>query len=459
MTKSLFTDFESVSAKEWKQKIQYDLKGADYNEALIYKTLEGIDIKPFYNSEDVENLDIHNQNPTSWNNCLKIEVNNAEEGNAKAIDGIKKGAESIYFIVKVELENISVLFDNIENHITFYIETSFLSLDFCKKLNSLAKASHHNIYLLTDVIGNLAAQGNWYNSLNEDLSISAKIVSECDSLQSALSIDMSLYQNAGAHIVQQLAYGIAHVNEYLNRFENDKESVPLNKIVFKVSVGGNYFFEIAKLKALRLLWNSLINEYNIKADCHILASPGLRNKSILDYNVNMLRTTTECMSTVLGGADTVFNQPYDTIYHLENEFGTRIALNQLLILKDESYFDTVNNPASGSYYIESITNSIAEEALDVFKSIEKAGGFLTQLKEGTIQRKIKESATKEQELLNNSDIVLTGVNKYSNQEEIIPEVQKELFLLKKKRKTLIEPIITRRLAEVIEKKRLDSADY
>ena len=101
MTKSLFTDFESVSAKEWKQKIQYDLKGVDYNEALIYKTLEGIDIKPFYNSEDVENLDIYNQNPTSWNNCLKIEVDNAEEGNAKAIDGIKKGAESIYFIVKV----------------------------------------------------------------------------------------------------------------------------------------------------------------------------------------------------------------------------------------------------------------------------------------------------------------------------------------------------------------------
>lgn len=455
MTKSLFKDFDSVSAKEWRQKIQYDLKGADYNEALIYKTLEGIDIKPFYNQEDLENLHIDNQNPTSWKNSLLIEVNTIEEGNFNALKGIKKGAETIFFSIKEKLDNIVALFNDIPSDITIYIETSFLSQSFSKIINDIAESDNRNIFLLTDIIGNLAKTGNWYDSLPKDHNTLADIVTSCDALKSTLSINLSLYHNAGANIVQQLAYGIAQANEYLNYFEDEKESKDLKEIVFKIALGGNYFFEIAKLKALKLLWNSLLQEYNLKSDCHIVASPGLRNKSILDYNVNMLRTTTECMSAILGGANTIFNLPYDNIYHHENEFGTRIALNQLLILKDESYFDSVSNAASGSYYIETLTNNLAHEALQVFKSIEKSGGFLAQLKEGTIQRKIKENASKEQQLFDSTAIILTGVNKYSNPNEVIPETQKDLFLVKSHRKTLLEPIIARRLSEDIEKKKLN----
>jgi len=166
----------------------------------------------------------------------------------------------------------------------------------------------------------------------------------------------------------------------------------------------------------------------------------------------MLRTTTECMSGILGGADTIYNMPYDDIYNLENDFGTRIALNQLLILKNESYFNLVENPASGSYYIETLTHQLAENALTLFKNIEKGGGFLAQLKSGTIQRKLKESAKKEQELFNTEQIILTGSNKYKNAKEITPEFQKTVFLTKKVRKTLLEPIINTRLSDIIEKK-------
>src|SRR5690606_37466381 len=161
---------------------------------------------------------------------------------------------------------------------------------------------------------------------------------------------------------RQLAYALAQLNEYLNAFASKPETV--NKTIFKVATGSNYFFEIAKIRALRLLYASLAKEYAINAECHIVAMPSKRNKTLYDYNVNMLRTTTECMSAVLGGADTICNLPYDALYHKSNEFGERISRNQLLILKHESYFDSVTNASDGSYYIESLTTQLAEKALE-----------------------------------------------------------------------------------------------
>jgi len=255
-------------------------------------------------------------------------------------------------------------------------------------------------------------------------------------------------------MVQQLAYGLAHANEYLNHFD---EKV-VNQINFNVSVGTNYLFEIAKLRALQLLWKTLASEYSSNfSDCHIFASPTKRNKTIYDYNTNMLRTTTECMSAILGGANTICNLPYDAIYHKDNEFGERIARNQLLILKHESYFDKVNNPVDGAYYIESLTQQMAEKALVLFKNIEVNGGFLKQLKEGTIQRKIKESATKEQELFNDKKEILLGTNKHPNpNDKMKHDLELYPFIKTRIRKTLIEPIIEKRLAETLEQERLNN---
>jgi len=452
MTKTLFDSFDKVPAKEWKQKIQFDLKGADYNEALIYRSYEGIDVKPFYNEEDI--AEIHNEvvNPSSWKNSQKIEVKDAVIGNNTALNAIKKGAESIYFVISSEHIDPSALLSNISPDISVYIETLFLSSDYIRKINNIADKSHISIHLLTDIIGNLAKTGNWFKSLKEDYLTLENIVKESSNLKNIISIDLSLLQNAGATMVQQLAYGLAHANEYLNHFENhEKNPFQETPIIFNVAVGGNYFFEIAKLRAIRALWNSLAGEYNMLKKCYIFAHPSHRNKTILDYNVNMLRTTTECMSAILGGSDAIHNLRYDDIYNLENDFGTRIAINQLLILKNESYFDIVNNPASGSYYIESLTNQMADKALSLFKNIEEGGGYLKQLKSGTIQKKIKESAEKEQELFDKEVIILTGANTYQNPEELTPPLQKTLFLEKTIRKTLINPIIKRRLCEKVEK--------
>ncbi len=453
MSKSLFNEFEPVSVKAWKQKINTDLKGADYNETLIWHTLEGIDVKPFYHSEDLKEKPSTEIAINSWSICQTIYVSNAKSANKKAIKTIERGAESLRFIIPKDTIEVTDLFTDIDlTKTTIHLTLEFLSLDFVKTLNKVALHSNATFLLECDLIGNLAKSGNWYKNLKEDHEILEAIVENSTNLKSSLSVNADLYQNAGANSVQQLAYALAHVNEYLNHF-GKKIS---NQITFNISIGSNYFFEIAKLRALRLLWTTVASEYfNNPQDCHINAVPSKRNKTLYDYNTNMLRTTTECMSAILGGANTVCNLAYDAIYHKENEFGDRIARNQLLILKHESYFDKVTNPTDGSYYIEELTAQLAEKALKLFKDIEANGGFLKQLKDGTIQRKIKESAAIEQDHFNRGDITLLGTNKHPNADDrMIDELELFPFVKTNPRKTLIEPIIEKRLAETIEQERL-----
>ncbi len=451
MTKQLFDMFDAVSTKQWKQKIQVDLKGADYNDTLIHKSHEGINIKPFYNNDDIADTTSQIAMPSQWNIGQHIVVDTVENANKLALRAIKEGAESLFFLIPFDDTNLEELFNGISIDTKLYIETQFVSKDFAKNLYQWT-LKNYDIYLLHDIIGNLAQEGNWYEDSNVDHKI-LDTVTQYTNFKSIISVDLSLYQNAGASIVQQLAYSLAHANEYLNHFDNQKNSIIKNlPIVFKVAVGGNYFFEIAKLRATRLLWASLSAEYKLPEHCHIIAFPSHRNKTVLDYNVNMLRTTTECMSAILGGADSVYNLPYDTIYSTPNDFGNRIAINQLLVLKNESSFEMVDNAADGAYYIENLTSQFAEKAMDLFKSIEQGGGFLHQLKEGIIQRKLKENAQKEQDLFNNEQITLTGTNKYRNTEEQIPKFQKAPFTEKRERLTTLSPIVKRRLSEELEKK-------
>jgi len=457
MSKLLFNEFEAVTSKQWKQKIQFDLKGADYNENLIWKTNEDIDVKPFYHSDEFKDpRTISNTKATQWRICQSIFVADIIKSNKKAINAIERGAESIIFIIPNETISLSHLIENIDTtSISLYFDLQFLSDKYILQFTDLI--NKENIFFHVDIIGNLAKNGNWFSSLQEDHHKFETIVNQINTL----SIDLSLYQNAGANMVQQLAYGMSQANEYLNHFDStlEKGKKQSIKILFHVSVGTNYFFEIAKLKALRILWNTLALEYGFNTQCHIVVIPTKRNKTLYDYNTNMLRTTTECMSAILGGANTVCNLAYDAVYHKDNEFGERIARNQLLILKHESYFDKVNNPSDGAYYIESLTNQLAEKSLELFKNIEVNGGFLNQLKEGTIQRKIKESAAKEQQQFDEAKEILLGSNKHPNpNDKMKQELELYPFVKINQRKTLIEPIIEKRLAEKLEQERLKKED-
>jgi methylmalonyl-CoA mutase len=449
--KKLFHDFDPISSKQWKQKIQFELDGADYNQTLIWNSPEDIQVKPFYHGDEFKGIAPVHTKASQFKICQNIFVHDLAKSNLRAIDSIHRGAESIRFTIKDESVDVTKLLENIPlEKVPLYFNLSFLSIDFVKKIEAIAKNTPSKIFCNLDPIGQLAKDGNWFTTKEKSNFETLNLLSTATTNISLVSIDGGLYQNAGANMVQQIAYSLAHANEYFNRIKTINQA-----IVFEISVGSNYFFEIAKLRALRLLFNLIAKEYNHNLDCHLLVSPTKRNKTIYDYNVNMLRTTTECMSAILGGADAVANLPYDTLYHKDNEFGDRIARNQLLILKNESYFNKVNNPADGSYYIETLTNQLAEKALTLFKDIEANGGFLKQLGEGIIKRKIQESADKEQELFDSGKEILLGTNKYPNKKDRMKnDLELFPFVKIKPRKTLITPIIEKRLAEKLEQERL-----
>ena len=459
MSEFLFSEFNEVSSKEWKQKIQIDLKGADYNDTLIWKTLEGIDVKPFYHQDDFETeiADLQGH-PKSWDIAQDIFVDDESIANNLIIDALGRGAETIVITSK-EAFDIETVFANFPfNTASIYFNLKFLSEDFNTKLSKFFSDKNAVVYFNIDIIGNLARIGNWFHNLKQDHVILEKMIQEHPN-SNILSVDGALYQNAGANMVQQIAYSLAHAVEYLNHsiFLNHSEhSVETLPITFKISVGTNYFFEISKIRALRKLYAIIAKEYDVMEECHIITTPSKRNKTLYDYNVNLLRTTTENMSAVLGGANTVCSLAYDSMYHKSNEFGERIARNQLLILKQESYFKASDNPASGSYYIESLTHQLSEKALQLFKNIEANGGFLKQLKEGIIQRKIKESAHKEQQLFDAGELVLLGTNIHKNDSDKMKnELELYPFFKTNTRKTLIEPIFEKRLSEKNESERIN----
>jgi len=456
MKTKLFGEFKAVTSKGWKQKIQFDLKGDDYNESLIWNSPEGIQVKPFYHQEDISGNQLKVNLPEKWFVGQVIYAANAREANQKAIDAIARGAESISFNIPSDKIKIKKLLQGIDlNQISLHFDLQFVSDFYVDELMRLPEISPQKTFLNIDIIGHLARSGNWYHSMKEDYAKLTSILSGHPD-PNGIAVDMSLYQNAGANIVQQLAYGIAHANEYLNLIDGNVKIPAANSAFnFKVALGGNYFFEIAKLRALRILWQSLTKEYELSSDCHITAIPSLRNKTIYDYNSNMIRTTTENMAGILGGANTINCLPYDFIYNKENEFGERIARNQLLILKHESHLDKVTNASDGSYYIEKLTVQLAEKALVLFKSIEAGGGFLKQLKEHTIQKKISETALKELAHFNSGEDILVGSNAYQNKMDVMKEsLQLYPFVKTKPRKTLIAPIIEKRLAEGLEQDRL-----
>ena len=189
------------------------------------------------------------------------------------------------------------------------------------------------------------------------------------------------------------------------------------------AAGPNYFFEIAKLRAARLLWSLMIDAYGPaderSKEVFIHVTTAQWNKSIYDPYVNMLRTTTEGMSAILGNADSVAILPFDLPYRSGNGFSSRIARNQQLVLKEESYLDKVVDPAGGSYYIEALTEAIARGAWELFKEIEASGGLLRAIHQGTLQAAVMKSRRQKEEEIARRRMILLGTNQFPNIQELM----------------------------------------
>src|SRR5690606_14653304 len=225
MKEKLFQDFDPVSSKQWKQQIQFDLKGADYNQTLIWESPEGIKVKPFYHNDEFESGICVQTNVSNFKILQRIYVFDVEKSNKRAKETLNRGAESIYFTIEKPETDLSVLFDKLPKEIIYYVKPLFLSEEFSLKINDFAKANKLQIKLLIDPIGQLAQDGNWFSNLDTDFSTLNNLNAKVDI--SLLSIDSGLYQNAGANMVQQLAYTLAHINEYFNRIPNLKSQIDI----------------------------------------------------------------------------------------------------------------------------------------------------------------------------------------------------------------------------------------
>ena len=445
MSDNLFDGFPEVSEKQWKQKLQYELNGASYSDIMLTHSSDDIIVKPFYHLDSYKQIP-HSNKEIIYNICQAVFIDQSNIANKIALTAITNGADSILFKASKPFD-INAVLKNIKNDIQLHFELQFLSENFISDLQQQTR--NYRTFLNIDIIGNLCKNGNWYHSLQKDINIFTRLHVSSSPSATFSGVHAALYQNAGATIVQQVAFALAHANEYLN-FNSDV----LNLNV-QFSIGSNYFFEIAKLRAFRYLWKLITDDAKVKSDLHIIATPSNRNKTLYDFNTNLVRTTSECMSAIAGGADTICNISHDSIFRKRNETGERLARNQNLILKYESNFNTSNQAVNGSYYIEALTKEISTKSLELFKDIEKNGGFLAQLTQGTIQKRIRDAAQKEQQLFDLKKITLTGINKHQNNNDVIKgEIEIYPFMKTDPRKTLIQPIIPKRLAEKLEQQRL-----
>jgi methylmalonyl-CoA mutase len=448
----LFDQFPPVSTKEWMDKITADLKGADFNKKLVWKTPEGLDVKPFYRMEDVVNLPYINTKPGSfpyirgtktenndWLIRQNIEVTNYSKANRIALSILMKGIDSIGFIiadpVTVSEKNFDLLLERI---FLGGVELNFQTVGKAKEIVDLLinyiKKSYSDPNQVrgaieADPLSRLMLNGTLCISPEEGFDYLASVVNSTIALPHFrnIQINASNFNNAGADIVQELAFAISMGREYMTQLTERgiTSDVAASKIRFSFGTGSNYFPEIAKLRAARLLWSAVLNGFKLsnaesmKMDIHCVTSRW--NKTIYDPYVNLLRTQTEAMSAILGGADSLTVEPFDTVFRTPDKFSERIARNQQLILKEEAYFDKVADPAAGSYYIENLTSMIAENAWKLFIEIENEGGFLSCLKSGIIQKKLSDSAAKRQNDVASKKTILLGTNQYPNTQEKVSD--------------------------------------
>ncbi|MCP4553401.1 MAG: methylmalonyl-CoA mutase small subunit [Bacteroidetes bacterium] len=449
----LFSGFSGATTEAWEKIIEKDLKGADYDKKLIWKTNEGIKVKPYYRSEDLNGIKHLNFSPgqspfargnsTSSNNWLTrqdIVVENVNDANKKALFVLDRGVDSLGFILTkfLSVKELNILLNKV---LVEAIEVNFICATmFEEVLQNFITVLKGRKVSLNEVKGSIT-----YNPLTEmtltgkigNLSNAVKLIELSNDLPlfRTLIVHGSIFHNSGATAVEELGFSLATAAEYLDQLTEKDLSIDTiaPKMRFDFAVGSNYFMEIAKIRAARLLWAKMVDAYNPKQNkstqMFLHSTTSSWNKTIYDPYVNMLRTTTEAMSSAIGGTDSLTVNAFDESYEIPTEFGERIARNQQLLLKEESYLDKVVDPAAGSYYIENLTNSIAEEAWKLFLETEELGGFTSSMKKGFIQHRIKATAKKRDHDIAHRREIFLGLNQYPDFNEKI-EIELEEDILK-----------------------------
>ena len=448
----LFTEFTAPTTQEWLDKIQVDLKGADFQKRLVWRTNEGFNVQPFYRREDLANLKTpdalpgefpfvrgNKKNSNVWYVRQNIIVDVAEdasdatskikEANKKALDILNKGVDSLGFKLPGKLvskETVEALLDGIYCDI---IEVNFVtcprhSVDLAEILVEYFQKKGYDKEKVVgsiewDPMAKMIMKGK---DVTPVLAFGPKLVETLKEYPNfrCIAASTDVLNNAGAYIVQELGYALAWGNEYLQQLTDAGVDVDLaaKSIKFNMGVSENYFMEIAKFRAARLLWAQIVKQYEPKSDdsCQMCvnATTSIYNQTLFDSYVNLLRSQTEAMSAALGSVHSMVVTPFDAPYEQATDFSERIARNQQLLIKEESHFDRIVDPSAGSYYIEHLTDALAQEAWKIFLKVEEEGGFLAAIKAGTIQDDINATNVKRHGDAAKRKEFLLGTNQFPN---------------------------------------------
>ena len=440
----LFSEFPPVSTEKWEEVINKDLKGADYEKKLVWKTIEGFKVRPYYRAENLEGLEYLDTNPGEkpfvrgkhmadnvWEVRQDIRVKDLAEANRIALDAVQRGATSLGLCAK-QVSSVADLEKLLKGIYINAVSINFMcSDDYLQLLKLYAEYAKKNGYKAEELCGSVdfdmfryaLKNGKFHRGEEGDLQMAKELVEYAhDALPKfrVLAVNGQLLHNSGSNIVQELGFSLAAANELVCRLTDMgcKAHRVACRIQLNVGVGSTYFMEIAKIRAARLLWSKIVEQYKPECDCayklFINATTSAWNQSVYDPYVNMLRSTTEAMSSAVAGADSISVLPFDNAYKEADDFGYRIARNQQLLLKEESYLDKIVDPAAGSYYIENLTDEIAKGAWERFLKVEEAGGMCKALRAGLVQDEVEATARKRDADIATRKTTILGTNQYPN---------------------------------------------
>lgn len=446
MNEKLFSEFQAPTTQEWMDKIQVDLKGADFQKRMVWRTNEGFDVMPFYRRENLAELKAVNSLPGEfpfvrgnkkdnniWFVRQEIKADCPKAANEKALDILNKGVDSIGFKIagkNVSKEFIATLLNGI---LPQCVELNFNtcqrhSVELAEILVAYFKENGYPLAELKgsinfDPISKILCKGSDSSSLIAEGKALIEALAELPGYK-CINVNSVALNNAGAYIYQELGYALAWGAEYLNALtEAGVEATEAAKrIKFNMGVSDNYFMEIAKFRAARMLWAQIVKQYEPKCDCacqmHVCAITSEYNQTIFDSYVNLLRSQTEAMSAAIANVDSIIVTPFDKPYEVPTDFAERIARNQQLLLKEEAHFDKLVDVAGGSYTIEHLTDAIAKEGWKLFLAVENTGGFLTEVLNGNIQKAVNASNDKRHADAAKRKEFILGTNQFPNFNEV-----------------------------------------
>ena len=468
----LFAEFPAVSTEQWEAVITTDLNGADYERKLVWKTAEGFNVRPYYRAENLEGIEFlgsqagefpyvrgtHKGN--DWAIHQTVNVKCPKAANEEALTLLNSGVNSLGFCLcameTVTAEDIDTLLEGIcipAVELTFagknFVATAELILAKIESLG-LNKDEVKINFVFDPIVKDLSQKGIYCcgdeegTACYEAVADFIKKTAEYKHIR-VVNVSGQIFSNAGSTIVEELAFTLAAGHDYLVKLTEMGLPVDLvaRKIRFSFAVTSNYFMEIAKFRAARMLWANIVKGYNPEKECsakmfaHAVTSTW--NQTVYDPYVNMLRGTTEAMSATLAGVHSLEVVPFNASYEEPTEFSKRIARNVELLLKHESHFDQVVDPAGGSYYIETLTKNIAEQAWKLFLEVEDKGGYVAAFKAGFVVEKVKASAAAKDKNITTRRQILLGANQYPNFTEVADSAICECVVKREDKENVLTP--------------------